>query len=166
VLATGCLEIRGEHTLNGRGEADSGSYVFRMDSVAYAALLIDKPDAFDGLRRHSRPVTRHRDGWTTLSDTSGTVAMENFYDRVECRPAPALSGWSDCTYTMRRNDLTFPAWSLDWQVVLRAEMRLLRSNHHRRGTRDGDTVLAWNFDGNRVNGYDVVFTVRVPNTTP
>lgn len=158
----GCLQVEGVHYLNHRGDSDQGSYEVSMPTVLYLAYLGDHPEGLSGLRRFSRPKTWTRDGQTYFSDTSGNAQMEHFYDRFECEPAP-ISGWSDCSFSMSKSDMTFPGWRVDWKVVLHKEMVVLSSNHQRRVTREGQQQLIWEFDGDRLNAFAIVFKVRVPN---
>lgn len=161
---TGCFDMRGVHYVNHKGDSDAGAYSITMETPLYIAMMADKPATFDSLKRYSRPRATHRDGRTTIADDSGGATMERAYDRFDCKPSPGLSGWSDCSYSYSNSGLTFPAWSLDWSVVLHPEMVVLRSNHERRTVRNGVQVLQWYFDGNRVNSFDIDFTVRVPNS--
>lgn len=162
LLFTGCLQLEGIHVVNHHGDADQGSYRLSMPTYLYAANLEQSVDLLADLRRHSNPQTWSADGQTYVADTSGNAEMEHLYDRFRCEPAPQR-GWSDCFFSMSKNDLTFPGWRVDWKVVLHKEMVVLQSNHHRVVRRNGENVLVWQFDGNRVNGFDIRFALRVPN---
>lgn len=162
VALTGCLQMQGVHQVNPHGDSDGGGYAITLDTPTYLAMLVDNPNALDSLKRYSRPRTQHQDGKTTISDLSGNAGMEHAYDEFECRPAAGAPGWSDCSFAYRKNGLTFPGWSVDWAVVLRPEMVVLSSNHHRSSVKNGARILRWQFDGNRLNEFDISFTVRVP----
>jgi len=157
----GCIQIDGVHYLNAYGQADGGAYVMSMENLVYAAMLQDQRNLMDTLRTFSSPSISRDDDRTFISDRSGRVRMEKFYDRIDCRPA--LTGWSDCSYSMRQNDWTFPGWSIDWTVVVPRGWTVLDSNHDRRVVTGTDQQLIWHFDGNRVNAFDISFTVRMPD---
>ena len=56
-----------------------------------------------------------------------------------------------------------PNWSIDWEVVLQPDMKVIASNHQRTRREDGLDRLIWYFDGNRVSQASVDFTVRIPS---
>lgn len=158
----GCIQIDGVHYVNAKGDSDGGGYVLSMNNLMYLSMLQDKPQVLDDLKKFSRPSISQRGENTYIADRSGTAMMDRFYDRVRCTPARA--GWSDCTYSMRQDGWTFPAWSMDWKVVVPRHWVVLESNHDRRILSGDQQQLLWTFDGNRVNGFDITFTVRVPNS--
>ena len=163
LTATGCLKVEGVHYINHHGDSDRGGYVVSMNSALYLSLIADDPKIFDDLYKFSDPSINSSEGTTYISDTSSYAQMEHFYDNFNCVPTPGYSNWSDCTFNLSSDNLNFPNWAVDWQVVLQDEMRVLNSNHHRYMTRNGKPTLVWNFDGNRTSSFDVNFTVRVPN---
>jgi len=54
-----------------------------------------------------------------------------------------------------------PGWSINWDVVLQPNMKVLTSNHQRAAREDGRDHLIWCFDGNKTSSANVDFTVRV-----
>lgn len=163
LATTGCIEIEGVHYVNYYGLSDSGGYVLSMNSATYSLALVDDPNMFDELYDFSNPSITTRDGRTYLSDTSGYAEMEHFYQNFDCNPTPNRPNWSDCSFGINEKDWDFPNWSVDWTVVLRNEMELIDSNHHRSTTTKGKPTLVWSFDGNKTSRFDINFTVRVPN---
>ncbi|MEL6987952.1 MAG: hypothetical protein AAGK97_08985 [Bacteroidota bacterium] len=163
LTTTGCFKVEGIHYVNHNGSADSGGYSISMFSTFYSSLIADDPGTFDDLYTFSNPSISTRDGETFISDTSGSAKMENFYDSFNCVPAPTDPNWSDCTFQFDSDDLTFPNWSVNWQVVLHDEMVIINSNHHKYTNTKGNPTLSWYFDGNKTSSFDVSFTVRVPN---
>lgn len=89
--------------------------------------------------------------------------MEHFYDTSSCKPAP-VSGFMDCHFgfTIPRDFAKIPNWSIDWEVVIQPNMRVLSSNHQRTRREGGLDHLLWYFDGNRVSEAEVDLTVRTP----
>ena len=137
-----------------------------MNRLTYAALNSDNKYSgmLDQLRKWSRPTTRIDGDSVHLEDTSGKASMEHFYDRYNCKAAP-LSGSRDCTFALNipKELGSMPNWSIDWEVVLQPDMKVIASNHQRTRREDGLDRLIWYFDGNRVSQASVDFTVRIPS---
>ncbi len=162
-LLTGCINIEGVHTLHRYGETDSGAYRLSMSRVTYALMTSDRThsDMVQRLQRFSRPTTRFDAERAYLEDTSAGAAMEHMYDDYRCTLS-VVAGYVDCHFSFSLDAGATPGWSLDWTVVLQADMKLISSNHHRTRRADGRDHLIGYFDGNRVSSATVDFTVRVP----
>lgn len=162
LAVSGCMQVDGVHVVNRRGETDGGGYVMSMATLVYLSMMQEQPQLLNDLRKFSRPTVEQQGDTTYIADRSGQAGMEKFYDSVDCRWATL--GWSDCTYRMRQTGWNFPAWSMDWKVVLPKGWAVIDSNHDRRTVTSSEQQLVWHFDGNQVNSFDITFTVRVPSS--
>lgn len=162
---TGCFEIQGVHVLHYYGESDTGSYRITMNSLTYATLESNNQYSkmLKDLRTWSRPTTRREEDSVHLEDNSGTASMERFYDSFTCKEAPVF-GFVDCRFSFNvpKDFGAMPNWSIDWEVVLQPDMKVVSSNHQRTRRANGLDRLIWYFDGNRVSEASVDFTIRTP----
>ncbi len=163
-MLTGCFDIQGVHVLHYYGESDTGSYRIKMSRLTYSLLDQDKSsDMLKDLRKWSRPLTRAEGDDVYLEDNSGKASMEHFYDNFNCSTS-AQPGNMDCRFAFKvpKELADLANWSIDWEVVLQPDMRVLASNHQRTRREDGRDRLIWFFDGNHVSAASVDFTVRIP----
>jgi len=159
-VLTGCFEIQGVHVLHSYGESDTGWYRIKMsrammDNGRYGKMLKD-------LRTWSRPATRSDDDNYYVEDVTGTASMEHFYQTYKCETSPQ-PGYADChfAFSLPGDVGDLPGWSINWDVVLQPNMKVLTSNHQRAAREDGRDHLIWCFDGNKTSSANVDFTVRV-----
>ena len=164
-MLTGCFQLEGIHVLHDFGENDTGSYRISMSRQDYKALTEEAKfsEIMGDLKKFSRPTARQSGDTVYLEDNTGNASMEHFYETYGCKAAP-VRGFDDChfgfsiTEEMGREK----GWSIDWEVVMQPDMKLVASNHQRIRRTDGRDHLIWYFDGNRDSNASIDFTVRVP----
>jgi hypothetical protein len=164
-LLTGCFQLEGVHVLHHYGENDTGSYRIAMSAGVYKALTEETKfsEIIGNLKKWSRPTTRRSGDTVYLEDNTGNASMEAFYQTSDCKAA-TMRGFDDCHFAFKIPDELGKetGWSIDWEVVLQPDMKLISSNHQRKRRTDGLDHLVWYFDGNRDNNASIDFVVRVP----
>lgn len=168
LVLSGCFEFRVFHVLNYYGNTDEGGYsLLFSDDLLLLAGEDEARNLINNTRRDlsdmSNPTTRYDSQGIYIEDLSGNAAMEHMYDSYNCDRSTISNGRINCRFVFHNDeDLYFPDWIVDWTVVLKPDMRIVRSNHHRQRTENGYRQLTWYFDGDIVSEVDIDFTVNVP----
>lgn len=162
IILAGCFRFEAVHQMNYYGEQDYGVYRFALERAAHDL----DPGIIDGVEDHfdsfSDPRFYFDGNYAVLEDLTANAQMEHIYDQFDCRRS-GVGTLVDCSFRIFGDELDFPAWVVDWEVILLPGMEVLTSNHHSTGrTDDGWTTLQWYFDGNRTDRFDISFTLRVP----
>jgi hypothetical protein len=162
LFLAGCFEATGVHIVAPYGQPDSGGYRIWMSDYAWSEMTRtpEWPELDARNRTFSNPQIYRENGGVVYQDMDGDVAMENWYDSVDCNEVSG--GRAVCHFTMYVDAESIRGWTLNWGVAVSPGMRVVSSNHHRSLAEGSTEILVWDFNGNQSSQVAIDFTLNVP----